>query len=147
MQALRAGGLDERGHAQGFERVPDDPAALEHLLPFGAGARIEVEVHVVGPIDVIALRIPLVQIDASEVDHPQQRWDVVDDGKIDDRARVVIDAARADPVRTRRRRAFHEEELAAGPVRVPLHDHGPVADVRQQEWGDVRVGPESDRPW
>ena len=39
----------------------------------------------------------------------------------------------------RRRRAFHEEELAGGAVRIPLHHHRAVADVRQQHGRDVGV--------
>ena len=54
--------------------------------------------HIVRTIDVVALRVPLVQVDASEVDHPQQRRRIVDDGKVDDVARVVLDGARANPV-------------------------------------------------
>ncbi len=33
---------------------------------------IEIEMHVVGAIGVLAARVPLVQIDASEVDHPEE---------------------------------------------------------------------------
>ena len=47
--------------------------------------------------------------------------------------------AGADPVGPRRRRALHEEELAGGAVRVALHHHRAVADVRQQHRRDVGV--------
>ena len=43
--------------------------------------------QVVGPIDVVAARIPRVQIDAAEVDDPQQRGEAVNDGEVDDVAR------------------------------------------------------------
>ena len=42
-------------------------------------AGIEVEVQIVGPIDVVAARIPLVQVDAPEVDDPEQRREVLHD--------------------------------------------------------------------
>ena len=54
------------------------------------------------------------------------------DREVDDVARTMLDRAGLDPLRPRRRRALHEEELSLRAVRIPLHDHGPVADVRQQ---------------
>ena len=48
-------------------------AGLAHLVERGARAGIEIEVQVVGPVDVVAARVPLVQVDAAEVDDPQQR--------------------------------------------------------------------------
>src|SRR5204862_7763545 len=39
----------------------------------------------------------------------------------------------------RLRRAFHEEEFTAGAMRVALHHHRPIANVRQQDVGDVGV--------
>ena len=46
---------------------------------------------------------------------------------------VRIQAGRGDG------RPLHEEELAGGAVRVALHDHRAVADVRQQQRRDVGV--------
>ena len=45
-------------------------AAFAHLLECGAFARVQIEVQVVGPVDVVAARVPLVEIDAPEVDAP-----------------------------------------------------------------------------
>ena len=42
-------------------------------------AGIEVEVQVVRPIDVVAARVPLVEVDAAEVDDPEQRREVLHD--------------------------------------------------------------------
>ena len=39
---------------------------------------IEIEVQIVRPIDVVAARIPLIEIDAAEIDDPQQRCEVLD---------------------------------------------------------------------
>ena len=94
---------------------------------------------VVGPVDVVAPRVPLVQVDAAEIHHPEQRGEILDHGEVDDVGRLVLDRAQLDPVRTRRGRALHEEELAPGPVGVALHDHGPVAEMGQQRARDVRV--------
>ena len=95
--------------------------------------------HVVGTIDVVALRVPLVQVDAPEIHHPQQRRHVVDDRKVDDVAVAVIDGAGADPFGTRRRRALHEEERPRGAVRIALHHHRAVADVRKQHGRNIGV--------
>ena len=95
--------------------------------------------EVIGSIDVVAACVPRVQIDAPEVDHPQQRGTVLDHRKIDDVAVTVIDPADLNPRRPRRRRALHEEEPAVGAVRVALHHHRAVSDVRQQRLRDVGV--------
>ncbi len=45
----------------------------------------------------------------------------------------------SNPWGPRRRRPLHEEEVAGGAVRIPLHHHRAVLDVRQERPGDVRV--------
>ena len=95
--------------------------------------------QVVRPIDVVAARVPLVEIDAAEIDHPQQRRAILNHRKVDDVPRAVLDRADLNPVGPRRRRALHEEELAGRAVRVALHHHRAIAQVRQQHVGDVGV--------
>ena len=70
---------------------------------------------------------------------PEQRRQIVDDGEVDDVARAVLDRAGANPRRPRRRRALHIEEVAGNAVRIALHHHRAVADVRQQNVGDADV--------
>ena len=95
--------------------------------------------HVVGPVDVVAACVPLVQIDTAEIDHPEERRHVLDHRKVDDVSRRVLDRARLDPRRPRRRRALHEEELPRGAVRVALHDHSAVAQVGEEHRRDRHV--------
>jgi hypothetical protein len=59
--------------------------------------------------------------------------------EVDDIARFMFDGADLDPRWSGRRRALHEEEVAGRPMRIPLHHHGAVAQVRQQHRGDVSV--------
>jgi hypothetical protein len=136
---LRAAGLDERFHPDRLQRVAHDQSALAHLREGRAVTRVEVEVHVVRTIDVVALRVPLVQVDAPQVHHPQERGQIVNHREVDDVAVAVIDRAGADPGRPRRGRALHEEEGASGAVWIPLHHHGAVGDVREENACDVRV--------
>src|SRR5262245_45741352 len=95
--------------------------------------------EIVGPIDLVARRIPLIEVDATEVDNPHQRRAILNHRKRNDAFRSVIDPADLDPRRPWLRRALHEEEVARGPMRVPLHHHRAVADVRQQHGGDIGV--------
>ena len=95
--------------------------------------------HVVRPIDVVTRRIPLVQIDAPEIDDPEQRRQVIDDRKVDDVAGVMVDAAGPDPGRARLRRPLHEEELTGGAVGIAFHHHRAIADVRQEHRRNVGV--------
>jgi hypothetical protein len=136
---LRTGRLRQHGHLQRLERVADDQGGLDDFLERGAVTGVEVEMQVVGRIDVVARGVPLVQVDAPEVHHPQQRCLVLDHREVDDVAVAVIDPARLDPRRPRRRCALHEEEGPAGAVRIALHHHRAVTDVRQQDVGDVGV--------
>ena len=109
-----------------------DLRGLDNAIEGRAVAGIEIEVHVVRPVDVVAGGVPLIQIDAAEIDHPHQRGEILDHREQDDALRSVIDLADLDPRGARLRRALHEEEFARGAVRIALHHHRTVADVRQQ---------------
>src|SRR5262249_58356747 len=54
-------------------------------------------------------------------------------------AGAVLDRAGLDPVRPWRRRAFHEERISGGAVRITPHDHGAVVKMRQEHRGDGDV--------
>ena len=139
MHASGSTSLDERLHAERLEGIPDDQRALAHLLERRALTRVKVEVYEVRPIDVVAFRVPLVQIDAPEIDDPKQRRQVVNNRKVERVARPVLDNARADPVRPRRRRPLHEEEWTCHTVGIALHHHCAVADVWKQHGRYIRV--------
>lgn len=83
MHALGSARLDERLHLERFERVPPNQRALAHLLERRAIARVGVEVHQARSIDIVAFRVPLVQIDTPETDDPEQRRQVINNGKVD----------------------------------------------------------------
>ena len=51
--------------------------------------------QVVGAVDVVAARVPLVEIDAAEVDDPEQRREILDDREVDDAPRRVLDRSRS----------------------------------------------------
>src|SRR5205085_8395444 len=98
----------------------------------------EIEMEEVGPIGIVAARVPRVEIDAAQVDEPEQGWEVLHDRELHEAGRV-LDAADVDPLRPRLRRAFHVEEIALRAVRVALHDHCALDDVREEVRRDVRV--------
>src|SRR5581483_9620007 len=99
----------------------------------------QIEMQVIGAVYVIAARIPRIEIDAAEIDDPEQGTEILDDGEIDDAFRGMLNGAYSNPSRTWRRRAFHEEKFTGSPVRVTLHDHGAVLQVRQQVRRNIRV--------
>src|SRR5207237_3723498 len=129
----------ERPHLQQFERLAHDQRALDDARERRAGAGIEIEVYIVRSIHVVTRGVPLIQIDAAEIDDPQECGFVLDHWKVDHVPAAVIDPADLDPRRAWRRSALHEEERAGGAVRIPLHHHRAVADVRQERAGDVGV--------
>ena len=146
VNALAACRLDERLHADAAQHVADDQCAFTYDRERRSGNRVEIEVHVERAVGIVAERVPRVEIDAAEIDHPQQRGAVVDDGKIDDVTRAVLDRARANPRRPRRRRPLHVEEVAGNAVRISLHHHRPVRDVRQQHARDSQGSNGASRP-
>ena len=97
----RSRGLRERRHAERFERLAHEQRGVAHAREAGAHHGIEIEVQVVRTIHVVAARIPLIEIDAAEVDHPEQRREILHHRKVDDASRSVLDRARLDPVRPR----------------------------------------------
>ena len=127
------------GRAQILERIAQQEGRLPHPVEGGAGHGVQIEVQIVGAVDVVAARIPLVQVDAAEVDHPQERRQILHDGKVDHTARGVLDGARVDPARARRRRPLHEEEGAGRPVGIPLHHHGAIPEMGKQDRGNLDV--------
>ena len=75
VDALGAGRLRVARHAE-RRRAPSRTTQRRLAAPARRSAArhgIEVEVQVVGPVDVVAARVPLVQVDAAEVDDPEQR--------------------------------------------------------------------------
>ena len=140
VDALGAGRLDERRHAERLERVThDERAARSTCANFTPGPGIEIEMQVVGAIDVVAARVPLIEIDAAEVDDPEQRREVLHHREVDHVPRLVLDRAGLDPLGMRLGDALHEEAFPLRAVRVALHHHRPIAQVRQQRGGDVGV--------
>ena len=91
MNAARAGGLSIARHFEGVERVTHDKRRFQHALERCSGHRIQIEVQVVGPVDVVAARVPGIQIDAAEIDHPKQRGQILDHRKVDHIPGTVLD--------------------------------------------------------
>ena len=94
---------------------------------------------IIRPIDIVTARVPLIQIDATEIDDPQERRQILNDRKIDDVARPMFNRTNLDPCRARRRRALHKKEFTRGAVRVTLHDHCPVLQMREQHRCDIGI--------
>src|SRR5207302_7929293 len=72
VDALGPRRLREVGHAEAVQGLVHPSRGLPDSFEGRAGDRIEVEVEIVGPVHVVASRVPLVQVDASEVDDPAQ---------------------------------------------------------------------------
>jgi hypothetical protein len=134
VQPLGAGCLDERRHPERLERAPHDARGFEHAIERRADAWIEVEVQVVGSVDIVAPRVPLVQVDASEVDHPQERRPVLDHREIDDVAGAVRDRAGLDQDGRGVGARFMKKKGPEAPFGYRFITRT-AADVRQQDVG------------
>jgi hypothetical protein len=110
----------------------DKESCLANEFEWGALNRVQIEMKVVWPVRVIASRIPRVEIDATEIHNPEERRQIMDDGKLDDVAGGMGDRTYIEPVRSRHWSAFLKEELATGAIRISLHDHGAILQVREK---------------
>jgi hypothetical protein len=132
-----------------------EEGSVEHLGEAGVRNGIEIEVEIVRPIHVITSRVPRIEVDASQIHDPEKRRKILNHRKVDDVPRAMLDRARLDPFRSRRRRALHEEPLALRTIRIALHHHSAVPQVRKQDvrhisvvlkqvaFGDSALGPEN----
>src|SRR5262249_35590622 len=72
------------------ERSAHAERRLAHLVEAGAGNGVEIEVQIIGAVYVVAAGVPGIEIDAAEIHYPEQRSQVLHDGKVDDVARGVL---------------------------------------------------------
>ena len=106
MDAFRPRSFRVAFHPQIGKSIADLERRVQHLCEGRARDRVQVKVQIVGTVHIIAFGIPLIQIDASQVDDPQEAGEIVDDREVDDVAGAMFDGAYVYPVRfTRRGRA------------------------------------------
>src|SRR6202040_1306490 len=89
----RAGRLGVTRNVNFSQRFSDDESRFTYESEGSAGCGIEIEMQIVGPIDIIAARVPRIQVDASKVHDPQQGRKVLYHGKIDHVSRVMFNRA------------------------------------------------------
>jgi len=119
----------------------DDERDCQHVVPLVVRGRVEVDQHVVGPLDVVDPRVPSVELDAAEVDDPRERGRVVDDREDGRVAAREADELLPD-VLGMGWNPFLVEEVALDAVRVALHVERPPADVVERARRDVDVVPD-----
>src|SRR5690242_18786464 len=112
--------------------VAHDERSLQHPLEWRLWRGIEIKMQVVRTPDIVAPRIPGIQIDAAEIHHPKQRSNVLNHGKPDDVARSMFDRADGNKIWPWRGRPLHKEKSAVDSVGIALHHHGPILHVRQK---------------
>src|SRR6185369_6466059 len=83
MNSLRTRSLHEARYLQRIEPQLKKQRRFTHLLKRRIRHWIEIEMHVIRAIDVVTLCIPLVKIDATEVDYPHQRRYILNHRKVD----------------------------------------------------------------
>jgi len=134
----RARGLRVARQPELVEYLTDDERDCQHVVPLVVRRRVQVDQHVVGPLDVVDPRVPRVELDAAEVDDPRERGRVVDDGEDGRVAAREADELLANVVGVRGN-ALLVEEVALDAVRVALHVERPPADVVERARRHVDV--------
>src|SRR5436190_258487 len=75
-----ASGAETRASAVGRTEYAQ-AIVRSHVWPLAVRRQVEVDQHLVRLLDVLDARVPRVQLDAAEVDHPCQGGGVVDNGE------------------------------------------------------------------
>ena len=98
-----------------LQRISYLQGRFEHLIERGVRNGVKVEVQIIRPVHVVTLRVPLIQIDASQVNDPEQAGEIIDNREVDDVSRSVLNRADVHPIGLARRRAFMKKNSPAIP--------------------------------
>ena len=138
MEAPRPGGLGPRRQPVVLEHLAGDQRHLDDLPPVDPGHRVEVDPQLVGMVEVVGAHRMRIEVDAAEVDRPDQAGGVVDDRFLGRRARRVLQLGDIDAVGPFLRGALLEHGLLGDALDEPLEDHRPVGHAAQRSVGDAR---------
>src|SRR6185369_16468243 len=105
------------------KRLMDHQRSFTDAIKTSPFNGIEIEVKIIRSVDVIATRVPGVEIDAAEIDGPKQGSQVADDREVDHASFRVLNRTGINPLRPRHRGSFLEKKRAARAIWVTLHDH------------------------
>jgi hypothetical protein len=143
VKAGRARGLREARQVELVHHLLDDERDLADARPRIPLARVEVDEHVIRLLDVLHTAVPGVEVDAAEVDDPGEAGRVRDDREVS-RAPAAReqDVHCLEPFRMLLRHTLLVEEEAVDAVRVAEHLHRPLAHVREEAVGEVKVVPD-----
>src|SRR6185312_15055699 len=94
-----------------IKALTQQQGSFNHLLKGGSRHRVEIEMQIVRPIHIITARVPLVKIDATEIDYPKQRSQILNHREVDHVPRRMLNMTEFDPIRTRRGRPLHKEKI------------------------------------
>ena len=128
VHAARAGRLGEADQPVVGEHVAHDQRDLAHHGPWHAGDRVEVDAQLVRAQQVLRAHRVRVQVDAVEIDHPDELRRVAHDDLVGDAPGRVAELDRLYPRWTRLGRPLLVEGLLRDPLDEPAQRHRPAAD-------------------
>ncbi len=118
-----------------------DQGHTSHVVPARAGAWIQINSQLVGVLKVLGAYRVRVQVDASQVDDPEELRRVAHDDLSRCPARRKAHLHRLDPVGVLRRCPLLEERIALRAIDVALEHDRPPGDPAQRPSGDRRIVP------
>jgi len=139
VEAPRAGGLRPAREAVVFQHLPCDQGNLADLGPGDGRHRVEVDPELVGVVEVVRPHRVRVEVDAAQIDDPEQLCRVPDHDLLGGAAGGEAQLDGLDPFRPRLGRALLKEGLAAGALDEALERHRPPVDPANRALGDGRV--------
>src|ERR1700735_535858 len=127
------------GYFQGIERVANNQRRLENSFEFCPFNRIEIKLQKIGTVNIVAARVPGIQVNAAKIHNPHERRNVLDHREVDHISRAVLDGTHWNGRRPAGRGALHEEKSTVDAIWIALHDHGAVYQVRHQVRRNVEI--------
>ena len=109
------------------------------LRPLDARHRVEIDPQLVGMVEVVGADGMRIEIDAAEVDDPDQSGSLVHDDLVGGPAGREGQLSGPDPVGRVVRCPLLEERLLGDPVDESLEGHRAAADAGQRAVGDSKV--------
>ena len=146
MKPLASGGLDEGGELQLVEHTPQPSCTFDHARPAHAGARIEIQDHAVGLLQMSDPGTPRMDFEHAHLSETDQSALVLHE-EIFPADLALHDLDGLEMLRNARSRMLLEEACFASPLRTAKHAQGTLDDVREDpltdplvELGQVELG-------
>jgi hypothetical protein len=139
VQASRTGSLGPTDESEILQGLFRDQRHVPHLWPRHTSHRIEINAQLVGMLEVVGSYRVRVEVDTSEVDHPDELGFIAHHDLMCGAPRGKAQLDRLDPLWARLGSSLLKERLSLRSVDETLERHRPSRDAAQGALGHAQV--------